>query len=94
MLRMQLIVEEVAELCDAMGGTDRAALLRELCDVRYVVDGLAIELGLHHVYEHAILEVHRANMTKLVDGKPCMNEAGRVVKPEGFVPPNMQQFVD
>ena len=38
-------------------------------------------------------EVHRSNMAKLVDGKVIRREDGKVLKPEGWQPPQLAQFL-
>lgn len=48
-------------------------------------------LGLLALKQSAFLEVHQSNMSKLgPDGKPILNEAGRVVKGPQYIPPNLQ----
>ena len=54
---------------------------------RVVVDEDGIPLD--RVFE----EVHRSNMAKLVDGKPVRREDGKILKPEGWTPPDMKKFV-
>jgi predicted HAD superfamily Cof-like phosphohydrolase len=63
---------------------DREAVARELADVVYVAYGTAHALGID--LEAALAEVHRANMSK-ADGPRRAD--GKVLKPEGFVPPDM-----
>lgn len=84
LLRAQLMLEEVGELLEAMSLNDIAAVLHEGADVRYVVDGTLIAFGLGKVYEKAVGEIHRANMSKLEDGKPVKDAAGRVLKGKHF----------
>lgn len=51
-------------------------------------------LGLMPYREAAFLEVQRANMSKLgEDGKPILNEAGRVVKGPNYVAPDLARVV-
>lgn len=51
-------------------------------------------LGLLPYREAAFLEVQRANMSKLgEDGKPIINEAGRVVKGPNYVAPDLARVV-
>lgn len=51
-------------------------------------------LGLEKYRVAAFREVHRANMSKLgADGKPILNEAGRVVKGPDYTPPNLAAVV-
>lgn len=95
MLRLQLMAEELAEVVEAIANRDMPNLLQELCDVRYVLDGTILSLGLGGVYGPALGEIHRANMSKLdEDGRPIINEAGRVVKSSRFRPADMSQFLD
>lgn len=72
-----------------------ARLLKELCDLRYVVEGGAEDLGLGTVFEQAYHEVHRANMSKLgADGRPIKRESdGKVLKGPLYKPADMEQFV-
>lgn len=60
-------------------------LLKELADLRYVVEGTAVSLGLP--FEAAYAEVHRSNMTK----DPVTG--GKAVKGAGYSPADMHQFV-
>lgn len=67
---------------------DLAAILRELADNQYVNGGTANIHGLP--LTRAFLEVHRANMAKLgPDGRPRYSEHGKVLKPEGWQPPDI-----
>lgn len=85
LLRIQLIGEEFAEVIEAMAQGQRQPLLHELADLRVVCDGTAIQYGLEHALVPAVLEVHRANMSKLgADGKPIRDAAGRVQKGPKF----------
>lgn len=78
LLRLQLIQEEAAEVGRALVNQDLENLLKELCDLRYVVDGTTLFMGLDSVFTPAFLEVQRSNMSKLID--PTIDEAGRVNK--------------
>jgi len=85
LLRVQLMAEELAELIEAMAEPHRIApVLHEAADLRYVVDGTVLAFGLGRVYEDAVAEIHRANMSKLEDGKPVKDAAGRVTKGRDF----------
>ena len=87
--RLQLCQEEAAELGRAMADDDLVGCLDALCDMRYVADGTTLALGLQYVFADAFDEVHRSNMAKLVDGVPVKNEAGRVMKPRDWTPPDL-----
>jgi predicted HAD superfamily Cof-like phosphohydrolase len=94
LLRFQLMVEELGEVASAVFHGDVGQVLHEMVDVRYVTDGTLVEWGLKDVFPMAFARVHMANMAKLgPDGKPILNEAGRVVKPEGWRKANMEGLV-
>jgi predicted HAD superfamily Cof-like phosphohydrolase len=95
LLRLQLIQEELGELAEAMALKDPVAALDALCDLRYVLDGTTLALGLHHAFPGAFAEVHRSNMSKLdADGNPVINEAGRVVKSDRYRPPELHHYLE
>jgi len=87
LLRLHHCMEELSELAEAMGDRDNEGALDALCDMRYVADGTVLHLGFTNVFRQAVAEVHRSNMSKLVDGVPVKNEAGRILKPESYSPP-------
>jgi NTP pyrophosphatase (non-canonical NTP hydrolase) len=90
-LRATLHREEHKELQDELDAPTyhRAQIARELADVVYVAYGTAwvfeIDLDL------ALTEVHRAAMTKL--DANVKREDGKIVKPPGFVPPDMSEAI-
>lgn len=97
-LRMRLIGEEYHEVLEAMTNLLRARepaetlerygeLLKELADLRYVVEGTAVSLGLP--IDEAFAAVHRSNMSKLTDGKPVRDAGGKVIKGPNYEPPDM-----
>ena len=63
-LRMQLMIEELGEVLEAMANQDIEGLVDGLCDLLYVVGGTIASMGLKEVMTPAFLEVHRANMSK------------------------------
>lgn len=63
-----------------------------LGDLDYVVNGAALELGID--LPAVTAEVHRSNMTKLgPDGKPIYREDGKILKGEGYEPPNLEKVL-
>lgn len=102
-LRMRLIREEyeeaMAELEQLLyvqtveqrdNGLKR--LLKELSDLRYVVEGAAVTFGLP--IDAAYMEVHRSNMSKLgSDGRPIYREDGKVLKGPNYFDPDMTKFI-
>ena len=89
-LRLQLILEETAELIQALNDADLVEVADALGDLQYVLDGTFLCFGLGDHKSRIVREIHRSNMTKLVDGEPLVNEAGRVVKPDHWDPPDLE----
>lgn len=85
LLRLQLMVEELSEVAEAMSRRDLPDLLHELCDLRYVADGSVLSFGLGDLFSAGFSLVHEANMSKLgPDGGPIRDTSGRVVKGPNF----------
>lgn len=82
-----LIDEEYEEAGDAMCLTDTA---KELGDLLVVTIGMIISLGLNP--QDVWNAVHQSNMSKLVDGKIVRREDGKILKPEGYKPPDMSKL--
>lgn len=94
LLRIELLTEELDELAQALDDRDPVATLDALTDLQYVLDGAYLSLGFHRVKDAALAEVHRSNMSKLgEDGKPVVREDGKILKPPGYSPPDLAQFV-
>lgn len=91
-LRMNLLEEEFNEYIDAEQKLDIVGIADALADVIYIACGTAVSYGipLDKVFE----EVHRSNMAKLVDGKPIYREDGKVLKPAGWQPPNIESILE
>lgn len=100
-LRRKLITEEYHEAYEEMHGwfegkfspdlINKANLAKELADILYVVYGAADAFGIP--IDEVFAEVHRSNMSKLVDGKPLKREDGKVLKGPNYTPPNLE-FVE
>jgi predicted HAD superfamily Cof-like phosphohydrolase len=87
-LRWSLIDEERDELTDAMDESDLIEIADALADLVVVIYGTALEYGID--LDAVLEEVHASNMAKLgLDGKPILREDGKVLKPEGWKPPNI-----
>ncbi|AAT69533.1 gp57 [Alphaproteobacteria phage PhiJL001] len=89
LLRLQLLLEEVAEVSGALAADDPEHILKELSDVQYVLDGAYISLRLAAKKDAAFALVHQSNMTKLQDGEPRKHGSGRVEKGDGYVPADL-----
>jgi predicted HAD superfamily Cof-like phosphohydrolase len=88
-LRRVLIEEETAELLEAIDEGDVEHIAREMADVLYIVWGTALVYGID--LDVAFREVHRAAMDKMRAG--LRREDGKILKPPGFVPPDMTAAV-
>lgn len=78
-LRLKLIEEEYAEILEGLTAGDLENVAKELADLIYVVNGMAVEMGID--LDAVVREVHRSNMSKLgADGNPIYREDGKVLK--------------
>jgi predicted HAD superfamily Cof-like phosphohydrolase len=82
--RTDWVMRELKEGLDAAPG-DLVAQIDSRMDAIYFLLGDLVEMGVqpHNCWDI----VQRANMAKLWDGKPVLNEEGRVQKPPGWVAP-------
>jgi predicted HAD superfamily Cof-like phosphohydrolase len=87
--------EEVTELILAMrdyqanpNEENRANLCKEWADVQVVLSNVAWYFDIPA--DVAFNRVHNNNMTKVVDGKVILREDGKILKPEGYVKPDMR----
>jgi len=102
-LRLALITEELSELAEAFECNELEDSLDALVDLRYVLDGTVVELGLHTAvsthhnvprFQRAFRRVHAANMAKLgADGKPIIDGTGKIKKPEGWTAQDLADLV-
>ncbi|MBA88582.1 MAG: hypothetical protein CMB16_04880 [Euryarchaeota archaeon] len=92
-LRIKLLSEEVEEYAEAARTGDLVEVLDALADIAYILAGTIINHGMQEIYDDAFNEVHRSNMAKLVDGKVIRREDGKVMKPEGWQPPQLAKFL-
>ena len=91
-LRIKLLREEYTEYMDAEEEDNIVEIADALADLIYIACGTAVSYGipLDVIYN----EVHRSNMSKLVDGKPIYREDGKVMKPEGWTPPDIKGILE
>lgn len=70
----------------------KEALLKELIDLQYVLDGTFAVLGFDK--QSAFNRVHESNMSKLGDdGKPVYREDGKVLKGPNYKEPDLSGLV-
>ena len=88
-----LIDEEVKELNEATDYNDKVEILDALIDILVVTIGAIHSMGADG--EGAWNEVMRTNFAKIdtLTGKVRKRDDGKVLKPEGWQPPNLKSFV-
>jgi predicted HAD superfamily Cof-like phosphohydrolase len=93
-LYIDLIKEELAELEQAVGDQNKTEQLDALLDIMVVCAGalLSRKWDCHGGWA----EVVRSNMAKVdpVTGKVVKREDGKILKPEGWTPPQLAQFTE
>ena len=87
-MRINLLTEEFNEYMDAESQNDIVELADALADIIYIACGTAASYGID--LDEVFKEVHRSNMTKLVDGKVIRREDGKILKPAGWTPPDIK----
>lgn len=91
-LRVELIVEELAELEDANEDKDLVGVADALTDLLYVVYGAGHAYGID--LDACFREVQRSNMSKLgEDGEPIYREDGKVLKGPNFSEPDLKSIL-
>ncbi len=88
-----LITEEYKELQEAVAAGDRTEQLDALIDILVVTIGAIHSAGFDG--EGAWKEVMKTNFAKIdrETGKVRKREDGKVLKPQGWTPPNLTPFV-
>jgi predicted HAD superfamily Cof-like phosphohydrolase len=104
-LRLKLIREESGEVMEefvniildlergkSISLQAKERVLKEMCDLQYVLSGTAVALGLD--IQTAFNRVHESNMSKLgIDGKPVYRDDGKVIKSVNYKPPELEDLV-
>ena len=98
--RLKLIFEEIQELAEValdletnLDVEERHVmmqdLLKEMCDVVYVIKGMAVSFGMD--FDKAFKLVHKSNMSKL----PLIKDAnGKVQKGLNYEPPVLEGLIN
>lgn len=92
-LYRSLIAEEVEELAEAVELDDRVEMLDALIDILVVTIGAVHSMGANGAA--AWDEVMKTNFAKVdpVTGKVRKRPDGKVLKPAGWVPPDLSNFI-
>lgn len=91
-LYMALIIEEYKELMVAFGNRDIVEIADACADLKWVIEGLehTLQIPQQKVWD----EVARSNLSKISStGKVIKREDGKVLKPEGWTPPNIKEII-
>ena len=97
--RLKLVFEEIQEMATAALDVEEEPynheqtrlmekLLKEMCDVVYVIKGTAVSFGMD--FDEAYKRVHKSNMSKLPLTK---DDNGKVLKGPNYKPPSMEGLV-
>ena len=92
-LYVTLIEEEANELADAITAHDQVETIDALVDILVVTIGALHSMGADA--EGAWKEVMMTNFAKIdrETGKVVKREDGKVLKPDGWTPPNLKPFI-
>ncbi len=91
-LARQLLEEEMKEVDDALYDGSKEELLKELCDLLYVVYGYAYLRGWD--IGTAFNKVNTSNMSKLDnEGKPIYSDTGKVLKGPNYHKPDLSDCI-
>ncbi len=94
LLRLHLLQEELSELALGMYSGNLVECLDALADLRYVLDGTVLAMGMQDVFMQAFCEVHNSNMTKLDEnGQPYKSENDRIIKGPNYRPPDLKRIL-
>ena len=91
-LYMALVMEEYKELILAFGNRDMIEIADACADLKWVIEGLEHTLNIpqQEVWD----EVARSNLAKIsASGKVLKREDGKVLKPEGWTPPDIKSIL-
>lgn len=90
---LRLMEEEANELADAIAAKDRVAQLDALIDIIVVTVGAIHSMGADG--EGAWNEVMKSNLAKVdtVTGRVTRREDGKILKPEGWQPPQLGRYL-
>ena len=97
-MQADLVAEESTEFLQAFDRArlsgqhaDKVACLKELADTAYVLYQFASALDID--LDEALHRVHASNLTKLVDGKLVKRADGKILKPDSYCPPDLDDLV-
>lgn len=92
-LRRDLLAEEYAEYTTAENNDDLIEVVDALLDIIVIAWGTLIAYVGEDKAKAAAAEVTRSNLDK-VTGQIRRREDGKILKPEGWEPPNIRKVLD
>ncbi len=92
MLRIRLLIEEVCEYLKAEQHNDIVEIADALGDIGVICDGTAWEYGIP--LDEVRQEIHQSNMAKAPGGVVRKRADNKVLKPEGWKPPNIRAVLE
>lgn len=90
-LRVSMLIEEFQEYLTAERENDRVEVADALGDIKVIVQGTGLAYGFD--MDAIDSEIHASNMSKMVDGKVVKRADGKVMKPEGYFPPDIAKIL-
>jgi len=87
-LRIRLLEEEFNEYLAGEVKDDIVEIADALADIIYIACGTAVSYGIP--LDKVFAEVHRSNMSKLVDDQVIRRADGKIQKPQGWTPPDIE----
>ena len=91
-LYVDLIIEELRELMTAYANRDMVEIADACADLKWVIEGLEHTLNIPQ--QKVWNEVARSNLSKISPtGKVIKREDGKVLKPEGWSPPDIKAII-
>lgn len=88
-LRRALLIEEVSEYYEAEENDDLTEIVDGLIDIMVVATGTLLAYVGTDAMHACIDEVIGSNLAKIVDGKVHKNAVGKIMKPDGWTPPDI-----
>ena len=74
---------------------DRKALLKELCDLQYVLSGTILAFSFDDIFDVAFNRVHSSNMSKIGPERvPVRRDDGKILKSEYYIPACFEDLID
>lgn len=94
-LRRKLLLEELREYIEAEGEDDLVETVDGLLDIVVIAWGSLLAYVGEEKAKKAAAEVARSNLDKVIgEGLPIFNEIGKIVKPEGWRPPDIAGAIE